>query len=281
MEKATQGKRLLKITTIASVVLHGSVYALGHIHDDLSTCHRLFSCRKVVRFGILLFMRHLTLHGKIVVFGSASLFLTIVLLIGMGIRQIERTRKKPASVVDMQTEETVLAPPPVIWTPVRPVPSSFRRNTHRPTQSEANVSGSRDPEGFSAGRDLVYVEDSRVFWESDNDKNDDECDHSMHHAMEAPLRLLIELVHAAGGTLEVHDAYRSSGIHNARSLHKEGRAIDLTCDELGLEKLACLCWAAGFDWVYYEASARGGAHVHCSVKSDHKQPLTADNKQQQ
>ncbi len=94
----------------------------------------------------------------------------------------------------------------------------------------------------------------------------------MHHAIETPLRLLIELVHREGGTLEIHDAYRPEGVHNARSLHKEGRALDMTCDELGLERLACLCWAAGFDWVYYEASARGGAHVHCSVKRDHVQP---------
>jgi len=218
-------------------------------------------------------MRHLTLHGKIVVLGSASLFLTIVLLIGMGLRQVDRSREEPKSVVDMQFESAEPEEPsPLTWDPVRPVPTSFRRDTHRPAQSEATVSGGRDPEEFSPGRDLIFVDDPRVFWESDNDTNDDECDHSMHRAMEEPVRLLMELVHKAGGTLEVHDSYRSSGVHNARSLHKEGRAIDVTCDELGLEKLACLCWAAGFDWVYYEASSRGGAHVHCSVKRDHKQP---------
>jgi hypothetical protein len=217
-------------------------------------------------------MRHLTLHGKILVMGSASLFLTVVLLIGMGLRQIDRSREAPEVHPTIQTQKPGPMPPSVAWTPVRPEPKRFAKDTHRPTQSEADVSGARNPDLFSAGRDLVYVDDPRVFWESDDDKNDDECDHSIHRSLEAPLRLVIELVHAAGGTLEVHDAYRASGIHNARSLHKEGRAIDLTCDELGLEKLARLCWAAGFDWVYYEASSRGGAHVHCSVKRNHTQP---------
>ncbi len=64
----------------------------------------------------------------------------------------------------------------------------------------------------------------------------------------------------------MQDAYRPGGIHNPTSLHKEGRAIDITCKELSLEKLAKLCWAAGFDWVYHEVKAKLGAHVHCSVK---------------
>jgi hypothetical protein len=217
-------------------------------------------------------MRHLTLHGKIVVIGSASLFLTLVLLIGMGLRHVGRPQQ-PDQPQERQPSVIQQPEPEVGLLPVRPVPERFRANTHRPTISEGIASGSRQVDLFSAGRDLIYVDDDRVFWESDNDKNDDECDHSVHAAMEAPLRLIIELVNAEGGTLEVHDAYRASGIHNPKSLHKEGRAIDLTCDELGLEKLACLCWAAGFDWVYYEAAAKGGAHVHCSVKHDHTQPI--------
>lgn len=204
--------------------------------------------------------------------GSASLFLTVVLLIGMGLRQIDRPREDPEDVMSIDVQAPGPMPPSVATEPVRPIPAEFTRDTHRPAESEGAVSGSRDPDLFSAGRDLIYVDDSRVFWESDSDKNDVECDHSMHRAMEDPLRLLIELVHKQGGTLEVHDAYRAEGVHNERSLHKEGRAIDVTCDELGLEQLSCLCWAAGFDWVYYEASSRGGAHVHCSVKRDHVQP---------
>lgn len=161
-----------------------------------------------------------------------------------------------------------LEPAPVVLA-VRPKPKDFRPDTYRPKQREGKTSGSIDLGSFSAGRDLVHVDDARVWWESDNDSGDTEDDHSMHRAMEAPLRRLIELVDRAGGTLKVQDAYRGSGVHNPRSLHKEGRALDLTCDELGLEELARLCWMAGFDWVYHEASSRGGSHVHVSIRRDH------------
>ena len=50
------------------------------------------------------------------------------------------------------------------------------------------------------------------------------------------------------------------------SLHKEGRAIDVTCDQMPLEELAKLCWISGFDWVYYEARKGKGPHIHCSVR---------------
>jgi len=217
-------------------------------------------------------MRFLTLHGKILVLGGLSLFLTIVLLIGMGLRRVGRIHNEaPApETVDVVLREAPDAVPSSLA--VRPEPTRFAANTHLPDESEGDVSGSRKGGSFSAGRDLIYIDDPRVFWESDHDEKDDECDHSIHRAMEDPLRALFELVCAEGGILEVQDAYRATGVHNTRSLHKEGRAIDLTCDELGLERLAKLCWAAGFDWVYYEASAKGGAHVHCSVKPDHTQP---------
>jgi hypothetical protein len=104
-----------------------------------------------------------------------------------------------------------------------------------------------------------------VWWESDNDVNDCEDDHSVHKSLAGPLSNLVELVSRQGGVLKIQDAYRAHGVHNPRSLHKEGRAVDVTCDEFPLEKLAKLCWSAGFDWVYYE-DGPGGAHIHCSVK---------------
>ncbi len=220
-------------------------------------------------------MKNLTLHGKLVVSGIITLFAGLIILIVLGVRHhahnVKGAQEKQSETIEKTTGK-VSVNKAVTYNPVRKIPKKFRRNTHLPPIPESKASGSIDPNLFSAGRDLVYVADDRVYWESDNDKNDDECDHSMHKSMEAPLRLLIELVYARGGTLEVQDAYRPCGIHNKRSLHKEGRAIDITCDELGLEKLACLAWGAGFDWVYYEASAKGGAHVHCSVKRNHVQP---------
>ena len=207
--------------------------------------------------------------------GIISIFLLILFLIGLGIHKIKQKNRpdhNPANTGVVYTEEDIKQKPKPVYKPVREIPEKFRRDTHLPTAPEGETSDRRNAELFSPGRDLIYFDDKRVVWESDNDKNDIECDHSMHKSMEKPLRLLIELVCARGGTLEVQDSYRPIGIHNPRSLHKEGRAIDLTCDELGLEQLACLCWGAGFDWVYYEASSRGGAHVHCSVKRNHVQP---------
>jgi hypothetical protein len=170
-------------------------------------------------------------------------------------------RRRPAAPTALPEQ-----PAAVPAKPLRPMPDTFKRNTHLPSGREGDVSGSIDLSTFSAGRDLVYVDDPRVWWESDHDGiHDTECDHSIHRSLEEPLRRLIELVAARGGTLEVHDAYRATGIHNIGSLHKEGRAVDVTCDQMPLEELAKLCWAAGFDWVYYEARG-GGPHVHCSVR---------------
>jgi hypothetical protein len=217
-------------------------------------------------------MRNLTLQGKLIFSGIITLFLALFIVIAIGMRHHKQAKSPQAKSSAPSKHAKNNTPEKKATEPVRKIPASFKRNTHLPSKSESQASGSINPEKFSPGRDLVYVDDKRVYWESDHDTNDDECDHSMHKSLEAPLRLLIELVAARNGTLEVQDCYRPTGIHNTRSLHKEGRAIDITCDELGLEKLACLAWGAGFDWVYYEAKAKGGAHVHCSVKVNHVQP---------
>jgi hypothetical protein len=173
-----------------------------------------------------------------------------------------------------------------LLSPVRPFPDKFPRRTHLPDMKEAEASGAVSNSLFSAGRDLVFVEDDRVWWESDNDgEEDDECDHSMHRAMVLPFRRLVELCVASNATLRVQEAYRPSGIHSTLSLHKEGRALDLTCPTLdpdcpnpekptqkSLEMLSKLAWAAGFDWVYYECPKNSGPHVHASVRRDADAP---------
>ena len=165
------------------------------------------------------------------------------------------------------------APAPMPNQPARAVPwreppVRFPRNTHLPASPEREASGHNEPATFDSGRDLVRVEDERAWWESEHDKGDQEDDHVVHRMMEIPLRRLIDEVHARNGILEIHDAYRATGIHNSRSLHKEGRAVDVTCDEMPLGELAKLCWKVGFDWVYYEHRKGNGAHVHCSVRRD-------------
>ncbi len=212
-------------------------------------------------------MRALTTSGRMTAIAISSVLLLLATGIGVRLRHVGQHRQLATAPSVPPARERDSAPPAPL-SAVRELPSAFPRNTHLPPIREGDVSGSVDPDLFSPGRDLVYVDDPRVWWESDHDKDDDECDHSVHRAMEIPLRRLIALVCARNGVLEVHDAYRPAKIHSSRSLHKEGRALDITCDELGLEELAKLCWGAGFDWVYYEASAKGGAHVHVSVRRD-------------
>jgi hypothetical protein len=203
----------------------------------------------------------LSRHGLVVL--STSLVLLIVVC-----TSLTRCDRDTAEAVVIEPSRPQAPALPPLDQALRQEPARFPRDSYLPKQREGNTSGSIDLESFSPGRDLCYVEDTRVWWESDNDKGDTECDHSMHRSIERPLRRLIELVHAEGGVLKLQDAYRGHGVHSPRSLHREGRALDLTCDELGLERLSKLCWAAGFDWVYYEASGRGGAHVHVSVRRD-------------
>jgi hypothetical protein len=134
-----------------------------------------------------------------------------------------------------------------------------------PACRESAASGAVAPDRFDARRDIVRFKDYRVWFESDNDANDNEDDHLIHRSLEPPLRRLVDRLEARKIQLRIHDAYRPTGVHSARSLHREGRALDLTCEKASLEELAKHCWAVGFDWVYYEAG-KGGEHVHCSVK---------------
>lgn len=178
-----------------------------------------------------------------------------------------RPREAPVAEVRTATRE------PIDFTlPAREIPPDFKKNAKRPAIGEGAASWSIDKLKFDPATDLVWVDDARVWWESDNDQGDTEEDHLMHWAMEEPFRRLVELVHAEGGRLKVQDIYRAEGVHAMNSLHKQGRGIDLTDFNLPLSRLAALAWAAGFDWVYYEL--KGGAHVHASVNTRHKRRLS-------
>jgi hypothetical protein len=67
--------------------------------------------------------------------------------------------------------------------------------------------------------------------------------------------------------LRVTEAWSDSSVHAAQSLHREGRAADLTADDkdqLKLGRLARLAVDSGFGWVFYEDDK----HVHASVAKD-------------
>ena len=231
----------------------------------------------------------MTTVGKIIV-AVLGIHLFILLVIVVSGSCSCRREKEPTSSQD-QAESTPAEPekpaPPVYQ--VRPFPEKFPRRSNMPDIKESEACGAISNSTFSPGRDLVYVDDPRVWWESDFDgETDDEDDHSMHRAMEPAFRRLVELVAMSNATLRVQEAYRPSSIHSTLSLHKEGRALDLTCpdldpsvpktdprdgkqvlpSQLSLEILAKPCWAAGFDWVYYEVPKNSGAHLHVSVRRD-------------
>ena len=190
---------------------------------------------------------------------------------------------QPASADNDIPEATLL---PGLDIAVRPAPKGFPRGTRLPAGVlERDAAGAVSPASFSPGRDLVFVDDPRCWWECDFDgETDDECDRSMHAAAEIPFRRLVNLVAKARPDLQlrVQEAYRpTAGIHAPKSLHSEGRALDLTLGlpdakeslrgtegAAALELLASLAWQAGFDWVYNENPKNGGPHVHASVRSD-------------
>jgi hypothetical protein len=168
-------------------------------------------------------------------------------------------------------------PAPDLHRPVREAPAAFPPDSNMPRGKEIYASGPIDLATFDPKRDLMRFEDPRVWFESDHAKDDDdEDDHLIHRAMEVPLRRLVNLVEQKKGKLKVQDAFRHAAknrIHMARSLHCEGRAIDLTCEGMSLSELAKLCWQAGFDFVLYETPRTSGPHLHCSVKRAPDAPL--------
>ena len=187
--------------------------------------------------------------------------------------------KRPAARVDRPeaAAESRPPPPPDLHNPVRPAPASFPPDSNLPRGKESYASGPIDLKTFSPTNDLVRFEDSRVWFESDKDHHsDDEDDHVIHRAVEVPLKRLVNLLEKKGGALKIQEAYRAADknkIHLASSLHCEGRAVDLTCEKVGLGDLAKLCWQSGFDFVLYEVPRTSGVHLHCSVRRSPDAPL--------
>lgn len=186
-------------------------------------------------------------------------------------------KRPPAATEKPAVAEEKKLPPPDLHNPVREAPASFPPDSNMPRGKEIYASGPIDLGTFSETNDLVRFEDTRVWFESDKDHHsDDEDDHLVHRAMEVPLKRLANLLEKKGGSLKIQDAYRhaeKNKIHLTASLHCEGRAIDLTCEKVGLSDLAKLCWQSGFDFVLYEVPRKSGVHLHCSVKRSPDAPL--------
>ncbi|MDR2849814.1 MAG: hypothetical protein LBW77_04625 [Verrucomicrobiota bacterium] len=199
------------------------------------------------------------------------------LLLCAGVESCRRSPAVKAPPAEKDGKKAEAPPPPDVHKPVREAPASFPPDSNLPRGKEIYASGPIELGTFDAMRDLVRFEDARVWFNSDQKQaSDREDDHLIHRAMEVPLKRLVNLLEKKGGKLKVQDTYRpaeKNPIHLPTSLHCEGRAIDLTCEGVGLGELAKLCWQSGFDFVLYEVPKTSGIHLHCSVKRSPDAPL--------
>lgn len=203
--------------------------------------------------------------------GLASVLMILVVAVNLSLRN-EIPVVNPVKIPEFKM---LLGEEIDLTKPVRDEPKKFPRHHREPVRREYDASGQIGVEPFDPEVDLIWIDDRRVWWESEHDRDDTEDDHLMHRAMVIPFKRLVNLVDQAGGKLKVQDTYREAGIHHSRSLHREGRAIDLTSEVISLSKLAKLTWAAGFDWVLYEAPKNGGIHIHASVKANRDELVIA------
>jgi hypothetical protein len=112
--------------------------------------------------------------------------------------------------------------------------------------------------------DLVRNGDSRVVFK---DEERTGADRMMTPRLRSRVGELSSLVSRQwpSVSLRVTEAWDENAEHGERSLHYEGRAVDMTTSDRDAAKLGCLAGLAvraGFDWVYFE----GSTHVHASVK---------------
>lgn len=123
--------------------------------------------------------------------------------------------------------------------------------------------GSRIERGSSRFRQLVRCEAVNIAFK---DEERTGADRLMTERVKEKLERLGTLVSREWPEvqLRVTEAWDENSEHGERSVHYEGRAVDLTLSDRDAQKLgrlAGLAFSAGFDWVAHEPT-----HVHASVK---------------
>jgi hypothetical protein len=148
----------------------------------------------------------------------------------------------------------------------RPAPKVvLERGTYVPDQPEVERVGAisgRIARGTVPFHRLVRCDAANVLFK---DEEGTGADRLMTPRLEQRLERLAALVQREWPelTVRVTEAWDESNEHGERSLHYEGRALDLTTSDLDgerLGRLAGLALAAGFEWVAHEPT-----HVHASV----------------
>jgi hypothetical protein len=143
----------------------------------------------------------------------------------------------------------------------------FRVGDYAPARPEIEVVGGADKPIRRRSRDYARLvecrHDSVVF--KDEEKNG--ADRRMSRRAHERLHALARLVEREwpGKKPRVTEAWDEETEHGDRSLHYEGRALDITVSDLDTSKLgrlSALARAAGFDWVYFEDAT----HVHVSTR---------------
>src|SRR5205823_1766032 len=66
--------------------------------------------------------------------------------------------------------------------------------------------------------------------------------------------------------LQINAGFDTEGKHGERSIHYEGRALDIQANGKFLQRLAGLAMLAGFDWINSDDSK---GHLHVSVQGGH------------
>lgn len=139
------------------------------------------------------------------------------------------------------------------------------RGTYHPDKAEAEVVGAinaRINRRSPYFQRLVRVESEAIVFK---DEEGTGADRLMTTRTRERLERLSSLVlrEWPGVRLRVTEAWDENAEHGAKSVHYEGRALDLTTsdqDSSRLGRLAGMAIEAGFDWVIHEST-----HVHASV----------------
>lgn len=143
----------------------------------------------------------------------------------------------------------------------------FRVGDYAPGRPEIDVVGGAGKPIRRRSRDysrlVECVHDDIVF--KDEEKNG--ADRRMSRRTHERLHALARLVEREwpGKKPRVTEAWDEDTEHGDKSVHYEGRALDLTVSDLDttkLGRLSALSRDAGFDWVYFEDAT----HVHVSTR---------------